>query len=414
MIKLFLDIQTFLKLTSCVLVVSLTACGKSEKTPEIIFDKAQTAFIPTKLVQQEDKVFALDSLTNFISLEGKLANINQREVFHFMNYENPKIYFYDYETGQRLNTIILKKEGPHMVQIPSIMTDYFVHNMDSVFISTNLLNRALYLVNQGSEVLFKTGFGHKIGSRNPNIWKEKALHFTDYSTYRQGVLTSGIRVAIPEPDQQNPLRTHFDLATERFENLFLEEAKIVPHYKELQELMRQKQSVNIQKFVVGNGDTVFASSQISDSIYEFQKGTFIKAHYAANPAITTADYKTFNERASIESEPGSVNKITKDQQPPYFLTMFMDVEKKWIYRILLHHTSRKKIPGSDFEPIIVDEASVIAFNVERKKSYVVDLPKELHLYLTVKGVFANKNGIHFPVKDQELENEKRYNVYQLN
>jgi len=370
---------------------------------------------PLQLVQQEDKVFALDTLTNYAYLVGKLFQNDNKTTYAFYNEAHSSIYVYDYESGDLENVIKLKKEGPNGV--PVIAMTYLIHSKDSIFINGHFAKDRLYIVNQKGEVIYKKPTD-TINSDDSNLLIDsRFFEFDEASYFSYPLLHTNVAFLQPQMGKPFPLRVALNLTTNTLQDAYLDASMVIPKYEDYLVLSNEKRGDNLRTTTAGKGNHVFGSSQISDSIFEFNNGEFVKGYYASNPKITLGDYKAHYESVSFIpitiGERSGIQAKNSPNRPPYFERTLIDLEGEWIYRFLVEKTELEKVAGSGYMRNKVVEMSIVAFNTKTKKSYTFKYPEAVDLNVRLWHVFANKNGIHFPILDQESESEKRYHVYKI-
>jgi len=399
--------KKFLGLAMLALSLMVVGCQKDAKKTE---DEK-----PLQLVQQEDKVFALDSLTNYARIFGTLIELDGKTNFVFDNEFQTRIYFYDYETGNLDDIVELYNEGPNGV--PSRPIARLVHTKDSIFIHSIFKPDELYIVNRKGEVIYKNPTYDKKTEESSSLSASRDFYFDEASYINGKEIHVGISNYKREKTKTNPLRVSFNLTTNESHTPFLEKSKLIPDYEAFEALSLSKRGKQIGTNVVRKGDYFYASSSISDSIYEYKNGQYTTAYYAGNPNITLGDYKSYYESTSYEpflvDGGGGVNVVENPDRPASFGRLIIDFEKEWIYRFLIENSEVKKVDGADQPRVVITESSIVAFNTNTKKSYTLKFPEEVDLNVNLHQIFANNNGIHFPSSDQETESEKRYNVYKL-
>jgi len=368
-----------------------------------------------QLVKQPDKIIELDSLTNYDRVVGRLIDVEGKTNFVYYNQAQTSLYFHDYVTGKVNDIVKLKQEGPN--KVPTFVMDFLIHTKDSIFINSRLYTDQLYMVNRHGEVLYKKTSPNNLDDVLAPRDNSKNYTLDNAAYFNYPNLHFGIDIFKPELGEPYPLRGALNLLNNDLHDLYMEKSTLFPNFRAYAELRDSKGGLEINSTTVGNGAHVFASSQISDSIYEYNKGKFIKAHFAGHPKVNLGDYKTLFESAhiviTVVEGGGAMEYIYAAERPPHFGRMLIDLEKEWIYRFLIERTKGEELEGTKSVKVLVDQASIVAFNTNTKKSYTLKFPEEVDLNVNLQQIFANKNGIHFPSSDQETESEKRYNVYKL-
>jgi len=359
---------------------------------------------------QADKVFSLDDQTAFNLIQPQVKYIDGTLLYMFRNRANNQFYIYEYASGELKKNIQIYKEGPNQVQ--ANLFPYYIHTLDSIYI--NPYGNIKYLINSQGEVIQKT----EMESESDKVFENEKLVFDGATTVEEGKLLTGRRVELPKRGVSNPLRGTFDFTKGVFENLYLEEEVVIENYDDYVDRLTRSASpfgiITMKKFAVGNDDQLFASTQINDSIYEFKKGQFVQAYYAGDPATNTINFQGYLDKTNVETTANSISIMSKAEQPPFYTAMFMDTEKEWVYRVLIHGAKDSK-GNDDFRDSELIGASLIAFNVKDKSSTVFSIPIDQVDINTFGGgaYFATAEGVHFPAKDQEVESEKRYKVFKI-
>jgi len=364
-----------------------------------------------QLVQQADKVFPLDDDTAYNRIENtQIVEVNNTSYFTFFNRESYSLYFYDYTSGNLNHQVQLNKEGPNGIVSPYYTFQYIVHDLNTVIINTH---KFLYIVDRDGNVI------KKIETDITDITREQCIEFNSATYFNDNKLYSSLNTVIPKKEDLNVLRGVFNFETEAVEDTYFEERVMVKDQdKIIDRLTNMYESSGalffLPKFFVGNDEALYASYGINDSIYEYRNKTLYKIHYAGDPNITIADYKGFFNKAESKIPGVETGRDFNESTCAYYTNMMMGPNKQWIYRILIHGTETVINPETNFPQTKVIGASLIVFNTETQMSSVFKIPlDEVYLPDYPSNIFVTEKGIHFPVKDQDNENEKQYKVFKL-
>ena len=127
------------------------------------------------------KKFTLDSITTNTNINFRLNKINDKEYLSFFNRENFSIYIYNYKSGKLLRKIKIHRNGLNAITIPFYSIEYYIHTLDSIFISTI---KNYYLLNSKGAILKK--ITPVIESK---YIKVKKPIFDESTSYKRGILS---------------------------------------------------------------------------------------------------------------------------------------------------------------------------------------------------------------------------------
>ena len=375
-------------------------------------DKEDNQKPELKLIDKGFKFFDLDDETNYENIGLKLNKIDGKDYISFFNRNNWSIYFYDYATGKIHNKVTMQKEGPDAVAAPYFFLEYFAHNTDSIFINTH---KFYYLVNSQGKLLDN---GALNSEENKSFFEAKNLSFDNATYYKNNTIYCGLNTSLSKSEIPL-LRGAFNLESKKIENEQIAENILVKDYDAVtqikSELAKNGGMTSLDKYFVRNEEYLLGSTSISDSIYLFKDDNLIKTIYASDPDIKTANFKSFFDRWKVETfEGGGISISSKGEQPPFFTDMLIDPNEKFIYRILIHGT--KPVFNEELKrelPEVIGTTLVVV-NIESGTVHHFELPmEEISVKTYARGLFVNDAGIHFPVREQENENEIRYKVFKV-
>ncbi|MFY0594045.1 DUF4221 family protein [Roseivirga sp.] len=354
----------------------------------------------------------LDANFQFLS-ELRGINMEGKDYVTFYTRNANAIYLYDALTGEIVKKTVMDTEGPNAVKGHFRMS-YFYHSIDSIFV--NGLPLGLYLVSSDGQVLTKNNLGlHQEIAR----FDSPKPMFDFASFYKNG------KISLATESMLNDIKTNERVQYD-FENDLLGEESIktdliISDTEEAREIKKERRrrgdlTLNRFRFFSDNGEYLFASHVISDTIYAFQDGELKKSIYAGVPDVDIADYASYATVRTIEKFKNGMGAIENPKQDPQFKNTLMSPDGKWIYRVLYHATKPKIEEGSDRPKPEVTAATLVVLDLETENLTYFELPvNEVELGIPMnRHVFVTSRGIHFRVLDQENEDEVQFRLFRLN
>ena len=171
------------------------------------------------------KKFILDSITTNTNINFRLNKINDKEYLSFFNRENFSIYIYNYKSGKLLRKIKIHRNGLNAITIPFYSIEYYIHTLDSIFISTI---KNYYLLNSKGAILKK--ITPVIESK---YIKVKKPIFDESTSYKRGILSFKIDVDLPDKNSLSYLRRSYDFDKEIVVGDFVNENILVHNYNDV-------------------------------------------------------------------------------------------------------------------------------------------------------------------------------------
>ncbi len=388
----------------------LASCGKSEKsvdakvTPEV-------AQVPIQLVDKGIYTLPLDSLANFDQMFNLQVNeIDGTEYLSFFDTNTNSFYIHDYTSGTLTKQVKLYREGPNNVYV-FMSPDYYLHSLDSIFIDTNFYG--YFLINGNGEIISKA-------SKGPNFRNEDIRLQFDQSSY---LSEKGIHGSIEGHYKKQAahfpfLRGTLDFSdtkpqadSSRAKDLFSDYEGIMSFLEEAKK--ENKSYVKIHRHMMYDGEFLYATSSISDSIRVFRDQTLVKSFYAGVPAYEVIDFATYLKNNEILFGKGQVGKPTILNQPPVYESAFIDPQGKFIYRVMSHGTKAGISPHNGKEVPVVFGATLLVIDLETEERYYYDLPvEEIQIRSFASSAqFVSNQGIHFRVKEQENEDQAEFRLF---
>lgn len=393
----------------CSLLLLLSCSDKHKQNNET--ELPVETEVPLKLIDKGVYTLPLDSLADFERLLNIQVNeIGGKEYLSFFDSNSNTFHIHDYESGTVIKKIRLAQEGPNKISV-FMSPDYYLHSLDSVFIDTNFYG--YFLINGKGEILSSVNKG-------PNFSSEEMKLKFDQSSY------------LSEKGIHGTVKGHFRKKTEHFPllrgTLKFSEGKPKPDklrsealfddYEEIMSLLDQAQKQkklygNVHRHIMYNGDYLYATTVISDSIRVFRDQKLIKSIYAGVPSYEVIDYKTYFKNNEIIQGKGQMSKPTVLHQPPVYESTLMDPQGKFIYRVMSHGTKPGISPYNGKEIPVIHGATLLVINLEDGEHYYYELPVE-EIQIKNYGsssIFISNKGIHFRVKDQENEDKAQFRVF---
>lgn len=390
------------KVLALILMLALYSCGgtKEETTEAVIYE----------LTELEAKVFDLDNETAFDQIRPQYSVINGERYYHFFNRKNSSLYFYNYQSGELIHQVKLSSEGPDEVLYPYGFFEYWVHDFENIFINTM---QFYYRINKDGKVI------KRIKALESFSWEKPLLSLDGTTTFENGRLYTARKVMVTPEGDTSWLRTSYDWEKGDFEKNYLDERQIVIDFEEKAERIREMSKTggvtSLTFHYAGDHQNLYSSSVINDSLYYFQEGEFIGAYFAGVPEIKSTDLDGYFTLSIVTEFKGGVSIGPNPTQPPHFTRILESPDKRYIYRVLVHGTKPRVDPESNKEVPKVFGASLVIFDTQTKTSGSIDLPQDMaENLLYASDMFVSEEGIHFPVREVESENEKAYRLFKVN
>ncbi len=381
--------------------LTLFACGGTVKEA--------TETVQYQLKELESKVFNLDNETAFDQITPQYSVINGIGFYHFFNRKNSSIYFYNYQSGEITHKVKLSSEGPDEVLYPYGFFEYWVSDFDNIFINTM---QHYYRINKNGKVL------KRIVALENFSWDKPLLSLDQSTTFEDGRLYAARKVIVNPEDETSWLRAAYDWDKGEFETTYLNEKMIVTDYEEKAERIREMSKTggvtSLSFHYAGDHKNLYVSSVINDSLYYFQNDQFVEAYFAGVPEIKSTDLDGYFTLSIVKEFKGGVSIGPNPTQPAHFTRILQSTDKRYIYRLLVHGAQPSIDPESDQEVPKVFGASMVVFDTQTNTSGNITLPEDIaENLLYASDMFVNEEGIHFPVKEVESENEKAYRVFKV-
>jgi Domain of unknown function (DUF4221) len=346
--------------------------------------------------------------------------IDNQGLVSFYDRDSHTINIFDYQTNNLINKIKLAKNGDNSISTPYYWLDYYIHNLDSIFISTV---KNIYLINDKGEILNK--ITPKI---NTNYFKINRPIFNETTSYKNGALSFETVVLLPDLKDTVYLRINFDFFSNNIKEEYISIKEVLYDYENIlnkkKELFKKGGFDMIPKHMVVNNDNFIISTPISDSIYIFKKGKLINKYLVSDSLIKLANYNQFFDRKEIIKSGNTSAIKDKTVQPPFFINMFID--KNYLYRILSHGTRGRKVYKKDIYPkylidsisendYVLKGASLCIFDLKTHINYVVSLPiNELDISLENSIIFVTNQEIHIPTNTDKINsNSLTFKIYRI-
>jgi len=359
---------------------------------------------PLQLVQKKDKVIPLDLETSTDSWMNAIK-IDTTVYVYFYNRNNRNFYLQKYYGNSAPIKVPLHSDGPHKIARDLIQSS--IHNLDSIFIHEFGFG---YIINRNGEIVDKFEFPEL----DETVSDFRMIRFDAATRFKNGKLYVGLGTNTTKVEDFKPLRASYNFATKQLEELYLEEREILPGYNTMMKANPKliTTSSGVRKFFVGEPNHVFATTQVSDSLYEYVDQHLVNRYYMGDPNRQSATASEIRALRTEQRINGGMMSTTAVEKPPHYTSLLMDVDKRYIYRIFIHGVA-DTMGKNDPADAKVKGATLIALNLKTKKMNSFSLPVD-GIYATASGgMFATKEGIHFSVKDQEVESEKRFNVFKI-
>ena len=390
------------KISSLLGLLGLLLIGCGEEATS----KKTTSF-KGELVQQNDKAFPLDLETRFDRLNGQVVTVQDTLYFSFLNRENHSIYVYDFHTGSLRKKIALEKEGPNAAPAPSFYFEYYIIDWNRILIN-NLQH--YIMINDKGQVLNKS-----LVPESTSYFSTETIDFDNATFIKDDMLICGLRRTLAQEGNPSYKRAIFQLDSLQLIEKSIDERDFVSEYGAiLAKNTKNAELGGLQGFTSNFAqakEQLYASYAINDSIFLFENGKQTNAFYAGNPKIKVANLDAFFANTVVETfGTGGVRVYRNPKQAPTYLGLFADFDGRYIYRIMSHgaipeynEQSKREMPKSI-------GMSLIVFDTYTKQSKAFDLP---HENISVYGAFISDTGIHFPLKEQEKEDQKVYAVFTM-
>ena len=381
----------------------VTACGTSSNK------ESEAGKVSYELTQLEDKVFMLDDETSVDGIQAQYVVVDGVGYYTFLNRPNRHIYFYNYKTGEIAHKIKLDDDGPNAILYPYYFFEYWVQDFDNIFINTM---QFYYRINKEGEVLKRILVSQNFSFNQTRLSLDASTTFKDDKLY-----SSHTSLVTAEGDT-SWLRVIYDFEKGEAEKYYLDERIILPDFEEKAEKIREMaksggiSSLSFQ--FAGDNQNLYATSQISDSLFYFENNELKDSYFAGDPEIKSTNLEGFFTLSIVTKSENSISIGPNPNQPPHFVgNLHTSPNKQMIYRVLVHGTKPRINPETDKEEPKVFGASLIVFDTKTKKSGVIKLPEELIDQVTLTSAFVTEEGIHFPLKEANSESEKTYKVFKV-
>lgn len=381
----------------------VTACGTSSNK------ESEAGKVSYELTQLEDKIFMLDDETSVDGIQAQYVVVDGVGYYTFLNRPNRHIYFYNYKTGEIAHKIKLDDDGPNAILYPYYFFEYWVQDFDNIFINTM---QFYYRINKEGEVLKRILVSQNFSFNQTRLSLDASTTFKDDKLY-----SSHTSLVTAEGDT-SWLRVIYDFEKGEAEKYYLDERIILPDFEEKAEKIREMaksggiSSLSFQ--FAGDNQNLYATSQISDSLFYFENRELKNTYFASDPEIRSTDLEGFFTLSIVTKSENSISIGPNPNQPPHFVgNLYTSPDKQMIYRVLVHGTKPRINPETDKEEPKVFGASLIVFDTKTKQSGSINLPKELIDQVVLTSAFVTEEGIHFPLKEANSESEKTYKVFKV-
>ncbi|ARV12211.1 hypothetical protein BTO09_07530 [Gilvibacter sp. SZ-19] len=375
------------------------ACGPDNSQREVP--------IKPQLTRQTDKIFALDNETSFEYLQPNLTELNDSLYFTFFNRKNHSIYAYHYDSGVLVHKIVLDQEGPNQLPLRYGHLSYFVQNWDSIF-ATNL--DAYFIIDKFGVVKDKTELTSQSG-----FFKRKTFHLDQATQLRGDQLDCGFSQVLPDQQKPNFKRVVYDIKSKEVVKVYMDERELVSGYDEIlahNTVTAENGGIrNMGFYIVRDGDLLYTSYEIGDSIYHFRKDEKIASYYAGYSDLEVSTIQQYFDNTLVKTFEGGISIGPNPDQSPTYLTMAIDPNGRYIYRLFKHGSRRIIDAETEKETAELIGLSLVVLDLETEAVFSYKLPHEqIQIW---DNFFVTEEGLHFPVLEQEEEDEKRYMVFKL-
>ena len=407
----------FRKSSNTISIFLLLLCGFActKNGQEVLEGDADIESNVTRLEIEDAGVLTLklDLEANFQFLqEIRGIHLDGQDLVTFVSRDANAIYLYDTHTGELVSKTVMDKEGPNAVK-SFFQFSYFFHTRDSIFV--NGLPVGLYLINSEGKVLERKNL--RSDQEIPRFDSPKP-RFDFASSFENGKISMPTEFSI-QREKVNE-RIVFDFDKDVLADEYIPTEMIIPDIEEVRRIKKERVKrgefglINFRSFA-DNGEYLFATHVISDTIYAFQEGKLKKKIYAGVPEIEIADYASYVTIRSIVRFENGVDGSENPKQDPLFKNTIMSPDGKFIYRVLYHGTRPKMIEGSDQPVPDIIGATLVVLDLETEALTYFDLPvDEIELGIPInRHVFVTNKGIYFRVLDQENEDEVQFRLFEL-
>lgn len=386
------------------------ACGKSEKSNEET-PASEAPQVPLQIVDKGIYTLPLDSMASFDQMFNLQVNeINGTEYLSFFDPNTYSFYLHNYESGALTKQVKLYREGPNSLSV-FMSPDYYLHSLDSIFIDANFYG--YFLINGKGEIISKVSKGPdfsnegiKLKFDQSSYLSEKGIHGTIKGHYRKQAEHFPFLRGTLDFNDTKP-KTDSTRAKDLFSDYegimaFLEASK-----------KEKKTYVKIHRHIMHDGDYLYATSSISDSISVFRDQKLVKRLYAGVPSYEVIDFKTYFKNNEMIFGKGNVGKPTILNQPPIYESGFIDPQGKFMYRVMSHGTKAGISPYNGKEIPVIFGATLLVIDLETEERYYYDLPVE-EVQIRSFGSsaqFVSNKGLHLRVKEQENEDQAEFRLF---
>ncbi|MEC7755973.1 MAG: DUF4221 family protein [Bacteroidota bacterium] len=330
---------------------------------------------------------------------------NQEYLSHF-NHRTRGIYIYSLESGKLKRKVTLAREGPDQIVFP-IAVDYFIHNFDSIFIDTQL--NTYYLINDNAEIIKALGNRSKSFSA-----QDLSISFESASFFDGDMVHGSIRM----PFNGTPKETVYSRASMRLEGdldikLSVKNRDFIKNYEEVLAYRKEEENgtgmlINLPRYFVRQGEFLYATTPVSDSIYVFKNGLLVEKFYAGVDGFEMATHIEFLNFTRTIRRPGEVIYEHETKRKAYYLKTLMDPAGQFIYRILIEGTHPVlNERGNDRIPEL-NGATLLAIDLSSQLISAFELP--IDEILIERHSFASTKGVHFMVKEQNNEDHVLFRI----
>lgn len=384
-----------------------------QKQEEQLSNKNPNREVPAlKLMDLGIKTFPIDVEADFSYLVGlQLARLEDgREYMSFFNFGKRIIYQYDYETGEIVNKLQLASEGPNDIRF-LFGFEYFFHSTDSVFINSR--TNGYYLINDNAKIL------NKVGDTLMRIdYTGNKLSFDAASYFFNGVIHGAYQTTFQNRIEDLAYtRARLDL-NNNLEISPLHSRQIIYDFDKALEIRKQekrdgKSSLTMKRQFAKNGNLLFATTPISDSIKVFLRDSLVDILCVTVEDYVLPDYSEYINLARIKKVPGEVSRITESNQPSQYVNTFVDPKGEYLYRVFVHGTKSSIHPVSGMEVPSPIGATLLVIELDTRETFQMVIPiNEVEMNVRPnEQVFVSNKGIHFRVKDQDNEDQIQFRVF---
>ena len=394
---------TILLLSACIL--TLFSCQQEKKHPE----ESSTTQALT-VTDEGIKTLALEYGVNFELLTGlKLTKIDDQEYITFYDRITHSIYLYDYQTDDLFKKVSMEKYGPNEVKQVS---RFFFHTMDSIFVDSSF---GIYLINSNAEVLTKKSKGAK--HKNGVIFLDfnsNRYNFSQDSHFKNGQIDMAIFIVNRSSEHHE--YAIFDFEKDSISKELIKTETIIKNYEEVLKVQEEAQkrggwTSKIMRFFSRNKNHLYSSTSISDSLFLFNEGEYIKTIYAGVPTIEVANYSDYTTIDIVDHFEGGMTLHKNPKQPAFYKNMLMSPNGKFIYRLLYHGAKPKFVDGNEGAVPNPLGITLIVIDTETEELSYHELPiEEIDID---RNLFVSNEGIFFRVKDQQNEDQVQFRFFKV-